>query len=177
MIAQGTSSPLQSAASGNVGQGRLPPIDRKKALTLDVISSRLPDSYRMGRLETFCKIDKVNQPPWRPRVIASPHQLLKKFVLYANFIEQHPLQEEKLFTYKDQIVRTKLLKARPLTLTGFCMFLGITPQAWRYWRKNRRDLSEAMELIENAIYAQKFEGAAAGIFKANIISRELGKIR
>ena len=127
----------------------------------------------MDRSETIGKTDKINKSPWRPRVIAAPRQLLERFVSYAEFINQHPLQEEKLFTFRDKIVRATLRKTRPLTLSGFCIFLGITPQAWRYWRKNREDLSEAIELIECAIYAHKFEGAAAGIFKANIISRDL----
>ncbi len=54
------------------------------------------------------------------------------------------------------------------------MFLGVTSQAWRYWRKNREDLKEAIERIESVVLVYKFERAAAGIFKANIISRELG---
>lgn len=176
-MVQPTSSPLQSAANRNLGQGHLLPIDRKKGPTFSAPRSRLPAPYEMSRTEAANEINKINKPPWRPRLIASPYQLLERFVCYAKFIEKNPLQEEKLFTYKNQVVRAKLRKARPLTLTGFCTFLGITAQAWRYWRKTREDLSEAVELIENAIFAHKFEGAAAGIFKANILSRELGGIK
>lgn len=114
------------------------------------------------------------KPPWRPRKIASSQQLLDHFSAYAKKTETNPIIEERLFTHKGQVSRHLLRKARPFTLSGFCSFLSISPQSWRYWRKNRIDLSYAIGRIEDAIYAQKFEGAAAGIFKANIISRDLG---
>lgn len=115
--------------------------------------------------------------PWRPRKIVSPEQLIARFEQYAEFVEQTPLFEDKVFKTDRGVVQEKLRKDRPMTIAGFCLFLGITSQAWRYWRKNRKDLAVAIELIENAVFVYKFERAAIGIFKANIISRELGRIR
>lgn len=112
--------------------------------------------------------------PWRPRVVETAQQLIELFLSYRLFIEKSPLEEDAIFIHAGEIVRVARMRARPLTLSGFCSFLHIAPQTWRYWRKNRPDLSRAIEMIEDVIYVQKFEGAAAGIFKANIISRDLG---
>lgn len=122
--------------------------------------------------------DKMSRnSPWRPRKIASPEHLIARFIQYAEFVEQNPLFEGKVLKTAKGIVRVKLRKDRSMTIAGFCLFLGITSQAWRYWRKNRKDLADAIELIENAVFVYKYERAAVGIFKANIISRELGRMR
>lgn len=115
------------------------------------------------------------RPPWRPRKIKGPDQLWGQFVGYAKYVEGTPLYESKAFNASKGTVNIKLRRDRPMTIASFCLFLGVTSQAWRYWRQNRADLAETIERIEDAVYAYKFERAAAGIFKANIISRELGK--
>jgi hypothetical protein len=116
---------------------------------------------------------KVIRSPWRPRKIASPEFLLVRFVAYADFVETHPFFEDMIFKSQNGFVHTKLRKARPMSIAGFCQFLKVTPQSWRNWRKSRQDLLEVVEVIDGAISAHQFEGAAAGLFKANIISREL----
>ncbi len=108
----------------------------------------------------------------RPRKIASPELLLEQFVAYAQHVEDNPFYADQVFRTRNGFVHAKLRKARPMTISGFCSYLEITVQAWQYWRRNRIDLSEASELIAEAVLVHKYEGAAAGIFKANIISRE-----
>lgn len=166
---------LSQEAAGT-GTGDLHIIERKKVSILGVVSAIPPTSRKRSGAEIVDASKTNSKPPWRPRLISSPNQLLDRFVSYAAFTEEHPLQEEKLFVYDGKVVRVKLRKSRALTVAGFCSFLGVTPQTWRYWRRNRSDLSDAVELIGDAIYANKFEGAAAGLFKANIISRELGAV-
>ncbi|MFW8596469.1 terminase small subunit [Cribrihabitans neustonicus] len=109
--------------------------------------------------------------------VRAPQHLGERFVEYAEHVESNPLFESKLFRTANGTMIAKLRKDRPMTIAGFCLFLGITTQTWRHWRKNRKDLVETMELIENAVFAHKFERCAAGIFKANNISRELGLMR
>ncbi|SEP26652.1 DNA-packaging protein gp3 [Salinihabitans flavidus] len=101
---------------------------------------------------------------------------MDRFFAYVEFVEENPLYEDKIFKTTNGIVRATLRKDRPMTIASFCIFLGVTTQAWRYWRKNRDDLAEAIELIEDATFVYKFERAAVGIFKANIISRELRRV-
>lgn len=62
----------------------------------------------------------------------------------------------------------------PYTISGLCLFLGITQKTWAEWRKERVDLSEVITHVDQIIYTQKFEGATNGLFNANIIARDLG---
>ncbi|MBG6206255.1 hypothetical protein IWQ49_000902 [Labrenzia sp. EL_126] len=125
-------------------------------------------------LKAMKNIDEnLKRPPWRPRKIASPEELLERFVAYADHTTANPYFKEISFKTESGVLREKVRVARPMSIAGFCTFLGVSSQAWRYWRAKRGDLAEATELIDNAVFAHKFEGAAAGIFKANIISREL----
>jgi len=108
----------------------------------------------------------------RPRLIKNPVELWDKFLAYVKDVEDNPLMATKVFKTKQGFVHALVRKMRPLTIRGFCTFIGVTHHAWRKWHKYE-DLQWTIELIENAIYVQKFEGAAAGLLKANIISREL----
>ena len=63
---------------------------------------------------------------------------------------------------------------RAATIVGLCLYLGISRDTWYDWRETRPDLSDIMDAAESAIYSQKFEGAAAGLLKENIIAREMG---
>lgn len=62
----------------------------------------------------------------------------------------------------------------PYTLTGLCLFLGISHETWCQWRTNRDDLSEVITRAQAVIYDQKFTGAAVGSYSSNIIARDLG---
>lgn len=125
--------------------------------------------------ETKC--EKPPKPPWRPRRLDGPNQLLESFVEYAKHVEKNPFLEETVLYTSNGTVVVKLKRERPMTIANFCLFLDVNSQAWRYWRRNREDLVDAIERIENAVFAHKFERVAAGIFKANLISRELGSMR
>jgi hypothetical protein len=108
----------------------------------------------------------------RPRLIKTPEELWVKFRAYRKDVEANPLLEPVIFHSKHGIIHTQIRKMRPLTIRGFCSFLGITHHAWRKWNK-REELQWIIELIENSIYVQKFEGVAAGLLKANIVNHEL----
>lgn len=61
----------------------------------------------------------------------------------------------------------------PYTLTGLHIFLDIDEKTWSNY-KQRTDYIGVITHVEKIIYTQKFEGATVGIFKENIISRDLG---
>jgi len=67
----------------------------------------------------------------------------------------------------------KVPTARPYTLTGMCIHLGISLVTWKEYCK-REDFTYITTRTEEIIYTQKFEGAAVGAFNANIIARDLG---
>ena len=61
----------------------------------------------------------------------------------------------------------------PYTWTGLYYFLGISHTAWQEYEK-REDFNAICTRVRYVIYTQKFEGAAVGVFHANIIARDLG---
>lgn len=63
----------------------------------------------------------------------------------------------------------------PYTLQGLCLFLDIDQKTWALYEK-REDFIPITTRVRNIIYTQKFEGAAVGVFNANIIARDLGLV-
>ena len=68
---------------------------------------------------------------------------------------------------------------RPYTLHGLCIFMGVNTKYFNDLKDSLRErpdinYSEVITRIEEIIYCNKFEGAVAGFFNANIIARDLG---
>lgn len=65
--------------------------------------------------------------------------------------------------------------ARPYTLKGLCIYLGCGSAFFRNFKQTAdEDFKSVIDLIEETLYTQKFEGAAVGAFNANLIARDLG---
>ncbi|MCK4786850.1 MAG: DNA-packaging protein [Desulfobacteraceae bacterium] len=68
--------------------------------------------------------------------------------------------------------------SRPYTISGLCLYLDCNIQYLSQFKadlpENEEDFSLVITRIEQTIYTQKFEGAAVGVFNANIIARDLG---
>lgn len=84
--------------------------------------------------------------------------------------------------YGEMESTVELPRMRPFTIHGLCIYLGVNTKYFNdfYDRRSKKDdqeskdFTEVITRIRETIYAQKFEGAAAGFFNANIISRDLG---
>lgn len=66
---------------------------------------------------------------------------------------------------------------RAMTLHGLCSHLDCSTSYFRNFKheqKDNEDFLTVISRIEDVIYRQKFEGAAAGLLNANIIARDLG---
>lgn len=107
-------------------------------------------------------------------IFADPEPLWAACCEYFEWVETHPLQEAKAFSYEGQITVASLPKMRALTIGGLCIFLDINRATWNEWRKSRSDLHEVITRVEEIIFQQKFEGAAADLLNPNIIARDLG---
>jgi hypothetical protein len=59
-----------------------------------------------------------------------------------------------------------------MSIDGFCIFLDIIPSTWYQMRK-KEEFAATCSKIESVIKAQKFAGAAADLFNANFIARDL----
>ena len=109
----------------------------------------------------------------RPRKFETPEILMAAAIDYFEWVDANPLIECKATQYQGKPILLKTPKMRAMSLSGLCLHLGLARSAWRRYR-TRPGFELAVELIESAIYCQKFEGAAAGLFNPRIIARELG---
>lgn len=93
---------------------------------------------------------------------------------YFEWAESNPLFEDKPFAYEGVVTIEPIAKSRVFTLVALCTFIGVTLPTWGNWRRDRPDLKGVLAWAENVIYSNKFEGASAGLYNANIIARDLG---
>lgn len=123
-------------------------------------------AFKQGN--TYWKLAKGFTPGTEKKY--TPDELWVKAVEYFKWVEDNPLLEEKVFGtgFKDTVN-----KMRAMTITGFCVFAGITSQTFFNYEKEQAYL-DITARIRDIIYSQKFTGAAAGLLESNIIARELG---
>ena len=130
----------------------------------------------MSKLQGFLEF----RPPWNRREVRSAEDLWQHFTDYVSHSYETPLVEARLFSSKDGLRHGTVDKMRPLTIEAFCNFLGVTPATWRKWKKEAVNddeyFHEVMDLVDQNINDQMFQGAAADFFNASIISRKLGLV-
>lgn len=103
--------------------------------------------------------------------IYTPHELLEKFEEYSEYINNNPLHEAVLLQKNGDTVNVP--KMRAMSVKAFCLYAGIGHSTFLGYEK-RTGYINICAAIKDAIYCQKFEGAAAGLLNANLISRDLG---
>ena len=112
--------------------------------------------------------------PGAPKRYDTPVALFNDCLRYFLWLENNPYRKKRYHTYKgEQRVYYEETPRAPL-LCDLCNHLKIDQETWRLWRKNRPDLFGVITRVDSAIYAEKFQGAAAGILNPNIIAQELG---
>lgn len=121
---------------------------------------------------TYSQNDLPN--PGRPRLY-TPEDLLSKAKEYLQWAEDNPLYETKIVMSEGYPLHEKVPKMRAVTMWGFELFAGVHPEYVADLRRDKpEEYSRVIKIIERAIYLRKFEGAAADMLNANIISRDLG---
>lgn len=114
----------------------------------------------------------------RKKLFETPDLLWEAAIEYFEWCEENPLPEEKVFNYQGEITRTTIAKMRAMTLSGLCLYLGCNEAYFRTFKSqlpdNEEDFNAVVSKIETVIYNQKFQGAAADLLNANIVSMELG---
>lgn len=102
----------------------------------------------------------------------------KEISAYFNWVDSHPW-------YKVEAVKSgdlagtliKIPNARPYTLSGLCIYLNASESYWKKFRATpglSEDFLSIISRTEEIIRTNKFEGAAVGAFKENIMIRDLG---
>ena len=109
----------------------------------------------------------------RKPIFSNPEQLRNACYEYFQWVEDNPLYEEKIFHSQGMITKDTITKMRAMTIRAMCFFIGLSRQGWQEYSE-KPDFSDIVKEIEDVIYSQKFEGAAADLLNSNIIARELG---
>lgn len=88
--------------------------------------------------------------------------------------EHHKIKESQGPGQSTDVIELHYLPLpRAMTLSGLWSHANIRKSTWYNYKKNPEFL-EVIEAIEEVMREQKFSGAAAGLFNANIIARDLG---
>lgn len=109
----------------------------------------------------------------RKPLFANPEDLWEACCEYFAWVEDNPLWENKVAQFQGGVVDMPAAKMRVMTLTGLCLFIDISLDAWHNYRK-RDGFIVVCEQAETTIREQKFAGASAGLFNPMIIARDLG---
>lgn len=111
----------------------------------------------------------------RPRTFETPEAMFEAALAYFKWADANPLVEEKAFQFQGVPVMADINKMRPYTLKAFMLHAGSSYQSWSDYRA-RAEFSEVVNMIDDTIRTQKFDGAVAGLMNPNIIARDLGLV-
>lgn len=115
---------------------------------------------------------KLRSKHGRDKLFTSPELLWEAACEYFAWCQDNPIVASQNLGTKN--VNTVNF-IRPFTKDGLCIFLDIDDQTFNNYRDaENKDYFEVTRKIERIIRSQKFDGAAVGIFNANIIARDLG---
>jgi len=106
----------------------------------------------------------------RFKIYETPDDLIEACYKYFDWADDNPLWEAKSFSTG---VTLNVCKARAMTIRGLCAHIGMSRRAWAGYQQ-RDEFKDACELAEDIMFEQKFAGAAAGLFNAALIIRDLG---
>lgn len=106
----------------------------------------------------------------KPRFLY-PHELLEAFGKYYLWNEANPWYRHTLVQKTGMVEKIPI--GRPLSKGGFCLHAGMAPQTYWQYTKNPEYLT-VCDIISNAIYTNKYEGASVGVFSAAVMIRDLG---
>ena len=106
----------------------------------------------------------------RPPLYFDPDDLLKTVFAYLEWVSCNPLYDYKL-TLKGSLFEVP--KKRYPTNAACARFCGIAPRTWRSWKKEKHPLREVVEFAESIIRQIKMEGVAVGLFRPNIVARDI----
>jgi len=112
----------------------------------------------------------------RDKLFSSPKVLWEAASEYFIWCEENPLTQQNWVGKDGDEVSKELM--RPFTLSGLCVFLDCEEQTLKNYgtKEEYKDFFGVYTRICQIVRTQKFEGAAVGLFNANIIARDLGLV-
>ena len=135
---------------------------------------------------------KLRSKHGRDRIFQDANDMWDAACEYFQWYQDNPLKKSEAKTvnigdYQSKVEIIELPVLRPFTIEGVCHFMDVNTEYLSNFEaglKTNKGLSEAqckdfslvITRIRETIKHQKFEGAAAGFFNANIIARDLGLV-
>lgn len=128
---------------------------------------------------------KLRSKHGRDQLFASADLFREAAQQYFQWCDDNPFYESKPMVVShgmnsgSSVEMVEIPIKRPYTLHGLCIYLGCSTSYFRTYKstcdkETSKDFLAVLEEVEQAIYEQKFTGAASGFFNANIIARDLG---
>lgn len=110
----------------------------------------------------------------RDKIFASPELLWEAACEYFEWCQENPIKDPRSFGQRNI--------QRPFTLIGMCRFLGVNSVYFQQLEdqfkgkedEQSKEFSNIIILIKETCYQQKFDNAVIGVYKENIIARDLG---
>lgn len=117
-----------------------------------------------------------------PRLFEDPRDLISCIMSYFEWLENNPHQSAQAVSYQGATTIAEVPRKRVATLRGLCLHGGFSYETWLNWKgtraggedKARPDLQPVIQWAEDAIYEDKYNGAASGLLNAPLIMRDLG---
>jgi hypothetical protein len=114
---------------------------------------------------------KLRSKHGRDKLFATPELLWEAACEYFNWCVENPIVDPRSFGGKAKI-------QRPFTIQGLCAYLGCNSAYFRTFKaqlpEGEQDFNTIIQDIEDTIFRQKYENAVIGVYKENIIARDLG---
>lgn len=124
-----------------------------------------------GQFQNGNQLYKIRSKDGRD-ALYTPEALLEKANEYFTWCDENPMQEEQIVKFKDHFEKANVSKLRVYTIYGFCNFADISVSTYQNYSKNA-DYIPTTTRIGQVIYSHKFDGAAGGFLRENLIIRDL----
>lgn len=109
----------------------------------------------------------------RPRKLRNPKQLWEIACDYFQHCDDNPIATEETYAGTKGAYVKQQLHPVPYTWAGLEVYANTDLEAYKD-ADERPEYSDVIRVIDAVMTNQKFSGAAAGVFNANIIARDLG---
>jgi hypothetical protein len=106
-----------------------------------------------------------------PPMFNNPQELLKVAVEYFTWCDNNPIMVTEVYGKDAKMM--EIPKARAFTIHGLCLHANMSIDTFYKYEKEYPEYKEVYAFIRSTMFAQKFEGAAVGMFNPNIIARDL----
>lgn len=119
---------------------------------------------------------KLRNKQGRDTLFETSEKVIDAAFEYFDWCDKHPLYRQEAVKSGSECGRIiDIPIRRPYSLSGLCCYLQCSQNYfYQFKKKSNEKFKEALELIENIIETQQFEGAVVGIFNTSIIARKLG---